>query len=130
MNYTLAIYGAPQSSQAPATALAFAKAVLARGHQIHRLFFYLDGVHCATALTTPPQDEPNLPQQWQEFITANKLDAVVCIAAALRRGVIDAAEAERYGRPGHNMSEAFDLSGLGQLIESIAESDRLVSFGG
>lgn len=64
MKYALAIYGAPASSQAGQTALNFAKAVIARNHSISRLFFYQDGVHNATSLSAPPQDEVNLPQAW------------------------------------------------------------------
>ena len=39
MKFALAVYGAPCSSQAPQTALHFARAVLQQGHEIVRLFF-------------------------------------------------------------------------------------------
>ena len=63
------------------------------------------------------------------FISKNNLDAVVCIAAALRRGILNQDEASRYEKPGHNLAEGYDLSGLGQLIEAASVSDRIVSFG-
>ena len=129
MKYALAIYGAPATSQAGHTALQFAKAAIAKGHSIHRLFFYQDGVHTATTLSSPPQDEQHLPAEWETFIQENQLDSVVCIAAALRRGIIDASEAERYERPAHNLSDVHQLSGLGQLIDAGLEADRLVTFG-
>jgi len=129
MNYTLAIFGAPQSSQAPLTALNFARALLARGHQIHRLFFYLDGVYNASSLTAPPQDEIDLPAEWQTLIDEYQLDAVVWIAAAVRRGLLNENEANRYDKSGHNLREGFDLSGLGQWVDAISQSDRLISFG-
>ena len=51
MKYALAIYGAPGNSQAPQSALHFARAVIARGHEIQRIFLYQDGVHIASSLT-------------------------------------------------------------------------------
>jgi Uncharacterized conserved protein involved in intracellular sulfur reduction len=55
---------------------------------------------------------------------------VVCIAAALRRGVLDDAEASRYQRPAVNLPKPWELSGLGQLHEAAQTADRLVCFGG
>ena len=129
MKYALAIYGAPGSSQSGQTALNFARALLAKGHSISRLFFYKDGVHNASQLASPPQDEQDLPEQWQALVQEHRLDAVVCIAAALRRGVIDSSEAERYQKPAHNLREHFQLSGLGQLVDASLEADRIVTFG-
>lgn len=129
MKYSLAIYGAPYSSQAPDTAYQFAKAALAAGHEIYRLFFYMDGVHNATEIAAPPQDEQNIPALWSELIQAHNIDAVVCIAAALRRGVLDQTEADRYEKPSCNLAPGFTLSGLGQLVEAGIESDRLITFG-
>ena len=129
MKYTIAIYGAPCSSQAPDTAYHFAKALLERGHEIYRLFFYMDGVHNASSLSTPPQDETNIPQRWAELVREHNLDAVVCVAAALRRGLLDEAEANRHEKPASNVAEPFKISGLGQLVEAGIESDRLVTFG-
>ena len=86
MKYSLAIYGAPYSSQAADTAYSFAQTAIVRGHEIYRLFFYLDGVHNASNLATPPQDETDIPARWRELIQTHDIDAVVCIAAGLRRG--------------------------------------------
>jgi tRNA 2-thiouridine synthesizing protein D len=47
----------------------------------------------------------------------------------LRRGIINATEAERYEKQGHNLTDEFVLSGLGQLVEAGLESDRLITFG-
>ncbi|KEI71883.1 sulfurtransferase complex subunit TusD [Endozoicomonas elysicola] len=129
MKFALAVYGAPANSQAPQSALHFARAVVAQGHEIVRLFFYQDGVNTATAIAQPPQDESNLPSEWQAFIQENQLDAVVCIAAALRRGVVDQAEAGRYNLPGHNLRDCFELSGLGQLLDGALMADRFITFG-
>ena len=130
MKFALTIYGAPANSQAPQSALHFARALVAGGHEIVRLFFYQDGVNTASAIAQPPQDESDLPTQWQAFIQAHDLDAVVCIAAALRRGVVDQTEAERYQLPGCNLRDGYELSGLGQLVDAALVADRVVTFGG
>ena len=129
MKYVLAIYGSLGTSQSGLSALAFAHAVLDAGHSIILIFFYHDGVHHASALVSPPQDELNLPEQWQDLIDKFQLDAVVCIAAALRRGIINNTESERYELPASNLRDCYHLSGLGQFLEAIIVADRLIIFG-
>lgn len=129
MIFSLAVYSAPYSSQASYSAYQFAVAALNQGHSVHRVFFYQDGVHNATSLAAPPQDEFNLQQAWQRLAKDHNLDFVVCIAAALRRGVLDEAEAKRYDKPSHNLANEFTISGLGQLVEAAVISDRLINFG-
>lgn len=129
MIFSLAVYSAPYSSQASYSAYQFAVATLNQGHHLHRIFFYQDGVHNATNLAAPPQDEFNLQHAWQRLAQDNNLDLVVCIAAALRRGILDDGEAKRYDKPSYNLAPEFTISGLGQLVEAAAISDRLISFG-
>lgn len=129
MIFSLAVYSAPYSSQASYSAYQFATAVLNQGHNLHRVFFYQDGVHNATVLAAPPQDEFNLQQAWRRLANDHKLDLVVCISAALRRGILDEGEAKRYNKPSHNLASEFTISGLGQLVEAAVVSDRLISFG-
>jgi tRNA 2-thiouridine synthesizing protein D len=120
----------PYTHQASDTAYQFAKAALAKGHEIYRVFFYHDGVNNGTRLTVPPQDDRNIVNRWSELAAQHKLDLVVCVAAAQRRGVVDAAEAKRNGKDADNIAPGFRISGLGQLIEAGIQSDRLVVFGG
>jgi tRNA 2-thiouridine synthesizing protein D len=119
----------PYTHQASDTAYQFAKAALAKGHEIHRVFFYHDGVNNGTRLTVPPQDDRNIVKRWGELAQQHKLDLVVCIAAAQRRGLMDASEAKRNGKDADNIAAGFRISGLGQLIETGIEADRLVVFG-
>lgn len=128
MKFTLVIHGAPWSSPSAFSALRFAETVLACGHEITRLFFYQDGVCNGSLYCVPPQDEPDIPARWEALITANGIDAVVCAASALKRGILDAAEAGRYDKSGHNLRPGFTISGLGQLIDAAGQSDRVVSF--
>ena len=129
MKFAIAVFSA---AHAPSSrrALLFAQAVLAGGHEIVRLFFYQDGVHSASGNIVAPQDEQDIAEQWQDFIKAHQLDGVVCIAAALRRGVLNEEEAQRYQKPAANLSDSWELSGLGQLHDAAQSADRLICFGG
>jgi tRNA 2-thiouridine synthesizing protein D len=119
----------PYTHQASDSAYNFAKAALERGHEIFRVFFYNDGVNNGTRLGVPPQDDRNITQQWSELGEQHDLDLVVCIAAAQRRGLLDADEAKRHGKDADNIAPGFRISGLGQLIEAGIQADRLVVFG-
>jgi tRNA 2-thiouridine synthesizing protein D len=110
--------------------LLFAQAALAGGHEIIRLFFYQDGVYNASGSVVTPQDEQDLPKQWRNFVTEHQLDGVVCIAAALRRGVLNEEEAGRYQRAAVAVGAPWELSGLGQLHDAVQDADRLICFGG
>ena len=129
MKFAIALFSA---AHAPSSrrALLFAQAALAGGHEIVRLFFYQDGVYSASNTIVAPQDEQDIARQWREFVSAHQLDAVVCIAAALRRGVLDSEEATRYQRSAVNLEAPWELSGLGQLHDAIQAADRLICFGG
>ena len=129
MKFAIALYSA---AHAPSSrrALRFAQAALAGGHEIVRLFFYQDGVHSASSNIVTPQDEQDIAQQWAAFVSQHQLDGVVCIAAALRRGVLNEDESARYQRPGVNVHAPWELSGLGQMHDAIQSADRLICFGG
>ncbi|MDN3555055.1 sulfurtransferase complex subunit TusD [Halomonas maura] len=129
MRYAILLMGAPYSHQASHSALRFARAVLARGHRLEAVFFYHDGVHNAARLASPPQDEPHLVDAWASLGVEHAVPLQVCIAAALRRGLLDAREASRHGKTGHSVEAPFELTGLGQLVDLGLRSDRLVTFG-
>jgi len=129
MKFAIALF-APPHAPSSRRALRFAEAALAGGHQIVRLFFYQDAVHVASSLPVSAQDELDVPAAWRSFVTEHNLDGVVCIAAALRRGVLNGEEAQRYARASHNLAAPWELSGLGQLHEAAQDADRLICFGG
>lgn len=128
MNFAIALLAGPQDPAAR-SALEFTRAVLSSGHQISRLFFYRDGVQLASHLGVQPQDEQDIAAEWRQFITDHQLDAVVCIAAALRRGILDDAEAARWNRSAANTAAPWALSGLGQWVDALQTADRAVTFG-
>ena len=118
MNIGILVNEGPYTHEASDSAYQFCKAALAAGHQIQRVFFYHDGVNNASRLTEPPQDDRNIVNRWSKLAAEHKVDLVVCVAAALRRGIKD-----------ENLAAGFRISGLGQLIESSIQADRLVTFG-
>ena len=129
MKFAIALFSAPHAPSSR-RALLFAQAALAGGHQIVRLFFYQDGVYNASSSVVTPQDEQDVAQQWRTFVSEQQLDGVVCIAAALRRGVLDETEAKRYQRSAIDVDAPWQLSGLGQLHDAVQDADRLICFGG
>ena len=129
MRITLLIQGAPYASDAPRSALRFARAAVSSGHRIHRAFFYNDGVYIANAFATPPRDETDVAAQWIDFARSHDVDLTVCVAASLRRGIVDDREAEQYELGGANLRDGFEIVGLGQMVEGMLEGDRTVTFG-
>lgn len=129
MIYSLLIQSSPDNLSITTCALEFANTLLQRQHSIHRLFFYGEGVLLGTRGAVPPQDEPDIYRAWREFIEQHHIDAVVCIAAALKRGVLNRAESKRHPPAVATLAEAYELSGLGQLIDAAVHSDKLITFG-
>jgi tRNA 2-thiouridine synthesizing protein D len=129
MKFAILVNEGAYQHQASDSAFQFVKAALEKGHEIFRVFFYHDGVYNASRLSVPPQDDRNINKRWSELAQQHSVDLVVCIAAAQRRGILDAAEAKRQGKDADNLAEGFRISGLGQLIEASIEAERLIVFG-
>ncbi len=118
MKFGILVNEGPYTHQASDTAYKFVEAALKKGHEVQRVFFYHDGVNNATKHTEPPQDDRNIVERWSKLAKEKNVDLVVCVAAALRRGIKD-----------DTLAPGFRISGLGQLIESGIKADRLVVFG-
>ena len=118
MKFGILINEGPFTHQASDSAYRFAIAALAKGHEIYRVFFYKDGVNNANKLSDPQSDDRNLVSLWSELSEQHDIDLVVCVAAALRRGIKEEI-----------VKDGFRISGLGQLVEAGIQADRLVVFG-
>jgi len=129
MNFAIAVFAAPYTHQAPDTAYAFVRTALEAGHKIQRIFFYHSGVFNANALAIPPQDEVDIAERWAELSEKHGVELAVCIAAALKRGILDKDEARRYEHTQFNMHPAFELVGLGQWVDAMINADRVMVFG-
>ncbi|MGC2165838.1 MAG: sulfurtransferase complex subunit TusD [Gallionella sp.] len=118
MKFGIVVNEGPYQHQSSDTAYQFAKAAIAKGHEVWRVFFYHDGVNNASKLTEPPQDDRHIVNRWSKLAEEHGVDLVVCVAAALRRGIKD-----------ENLATGFRISGLGQLVEAGIQTDRTVVFG-
>lgn len=107
MNYALLITAAPTDSRAQARALAFARALLARGHCLVQVFFYQQAAAVAQF--------PDACADWQALRESSGCELVLCSASAEAAG-IDAPDA------------GFTIAGLGAWIEAGVSADRVMGF--
>lgn len=128
LRYTLLVLAGPDS-QTPYTALQMAKSIIKQGYTLEQVFFYHQGVELGNALRFVSSDEINIQKAWQDFAKKQQLSLKVCISAALRRGVADADESQRYELMAANLADGFELVGLGSLVEATTASDRVISLG-
>lgn len=128
MRYALLVTGAPYGTQQSSSALLFAQALMVTGHQLESVFFYREGVLNASQLTAPASDEADIVSAWQALQQQSGVGLHICVAAALRRGIVDEQESARLELPGTNLAAGFTLSGLGAFAEAALTCDRLVQF--
>lgn len=128
MRYAIMVTGPAYGTQQASSALQFAHALLNEGHELASVFFYREGVYNANLLTSPASDEYDLVRAWQKLNTQHGVALNICVAAALRRGIIDETEAGRLALPSANLQPGFTLSGLGALAEASLTCDRVVQF--
>ncbi|MFC0227825.1 sulfurtransferase complex subunit TusD [Serratia aquatilis] len=128
LSYCLLVTGPAYGTQQASSAWQFAQALLAAGHRITCVFFYREGVLNANQLTSPANDEFDLVRAWVALAQQHSVELNVCVAAALRRGVVDERESETLELITANLQAGFTLSGLGSLAEAALSCDRLVQF--
>ena len=129
MIFTIIVYGAPYSTQAPYSAYQFVQSALSQGHKVLRVFFYYDGALNGSCALVGPQDDDALPDSWQKLKRDHGIELTTCIGASIKRGVINAKESKRYNKSHDTLNPEFELGGLGQLAEAMVKSDRVVTFG-
>ncbi len=129
MKYAIQINASPNDSNVAYSAYQFIQAALKKEHEVLRVFFYQEGIYHAFKYSTPPDDELQMTKKWTLLAIEQKVDLVVCISAAQRRGLLCDDEAKRQGKLDNDLAEGFRISGLGQLVESILLADRFIEFG-
>ncbi|MFT6600166.1 MAG: tRNA 2-thiouridine synthesizing protein D [Alloalcanivorax sp.] len=112
------------------TALHTAQAVARSSHQLYRIFFYGDGVHLANRLACRGDVACDAQRGWQTLVAEHGWPASVCVGAALKRGISDSEEARRAGLNDVNgtLADGFTLVGLGDWVDALTQSDRVVHF--
>jgi tRNA 2-thiouridine synthesizing protein D len=127
---SLLVLSSPHASQSSDTAWHYAQAAVRAGHELYRVFFYHEGVYLGSRLNVSAQDEVDRVQRWADLAESSGAELVLCVASALKRGVLDDTEAKRYERGSDNIHPGFVIAGLGQLVDAGVHSDRLLTFGG
>ena len=115
MRIDLLVQGAPLATGAPERAFKFARAAIQAGHRIGRIFFYNEAVAVANRFV---DDKSGSRANLVKLAAQARFELAVCVTAAGRRGIL----------ADQTLAEGFVTVGLGQLIEAIEDSDRLVSF--
>lgn len=128
MRFALMVTGPAYGTQQASSALLFARALLAEGHTLDSVFFYREGVYNANQLTSPASDEVDMVRSWQALHQQHNIALHICVAAALRRGVTDAAQEGPQESSVSNLQPGFTLTGLGALAEATLTADRVVQF--
>lgn len=113
---TLLVQGAPRATRADAAALAFARAAVHSGAVVHRVFFYKDAIYAASRFA---RDEDGTAGAWAKLADEHGFELAVCVAAAERRGIVE----------DESLAAGFAVVGLGQMVEAMEASDRVVTFG-
>jgi len=128
MNFSICIVANPLDS-AQRNAIEFCNALIAKSQHISQIFFYQDAVCLASSLLVPAQDEYDAQKKWIELSNTHNIELKVCVAAAIRRGVLNDADCKRYEKTQSNVHEAFSIVGLGEFLTTMDSSDKQVTFG-
>ena len=88
---------------------------MAAGHTVRRVFFYQDAAAIGNRFAT---DDDGVRASWTALAEQANIELAICITAAGRRGVV----------AGESLAQGFAIVGLGQLVEAMEQSDRLVTF--
>lgn len=88
-----------------------------------------DGVYHGQGSAVFPQDDTNPAALWHTLHQEHALELVLCISSALKRGILNDDEMQRHEHTAASIHSAFQIGGLGLLIEASANADRLITFG-
>ena len=106
----------PYQHEAADTAYHFAKAALARGHEVIGIFLYTDGVNNVNRAIVAPGNR-NLAQMFSELGAHTRI--VACGTCAKFRGL------QKDG-----LAPNTRMGGMGALVQLVQDCDRFLVFGG
>ena len=106
----------PYQHEGADTAYHFAKAALARGHELVGVFLYTDGVYVTNRHIVSP-GQRNIAQMFEELGLRTKV--VACGTCAKFRGMRT-----------EMLSPNLKMGGMGALVHLIQVCDRILVFGG
>ncbi len=129
MRFALLVQADPAQCPSAISALRFAEAVAASAHTLVGVFFQGDGVQVAQQFRRPPRDEGDLKARWEKVSENCALPLQLCVASALRRGLVDGPEAARAGLAAATLAPPFELAGLATFLAQMQTADRVLTFG-
>ena len=125
MDYLIAVNSPAYGSQGAYSAYQFAQALLQAGHRIRQIFFFQEGVSNGNGLVYPANDEFDMVKAWQQLSREWQIPLGLCVAAAQRRGVVDAQTARADSST--NLAEGFAIVGLGEFMMASLAVDRVIT---
>jgi tRNA 2-thiouridine synthesizing protein D len=127
VKFSVTVRAAPDKS-GHLLALKTCQSLLQQGHELSHVFFYESAVTVASALLVPDQDELAMTSAWQNIQSTTNTPLYVCVAAALRRGIVNEQEAASQGLPQANVASGFEITGLGEWVSGLDDSFKQVTF--
>ena len=128
INYSLLITSAPYQGQHAQRAIEFARTAISSGHMVENVFFYSEGVHHANHYMQEVGDEFFPLNAWKALSEECNVTLLVCITAAVKRGVIGHQEALDTGASGVNLIPPFQQAGLGEFFTALHNCEKVIQF--
>ncbi len=126
--YSILITSSPFDGDAALRALGFIQGVIDNGDVVNNVFFYSEGVHHTNSLMLNTGDELFVLDDWKALADAHNIKLLVCITAAVKRGIVSELEAKENGIAYANLSAPFEQAGLGEFFSALHACNRLVQF--
>ncbi|WP_334020754.1 sulfurtransferase complex subunit TusD [Alteromonas sp. S015] len=126
--YSILITSSPFQGDTALRALAFVQGVIDNGDVINNIFFYSDGVHHTNNLMLNTGDELFALDSWKALANTHNVKLLVCITAAVKRGIVSELEAKENGLAHANLTAPFEQAGLGAFFTALHKCNRLVQF--
>ncbi len=126
LSYTIILTQSPALSESHQTAQKLVSELIHYGNKIDRVFFYQDAAYVGLKSQIPGQGLQASYQGWIDIKQQQDFPLQICIANALRRGIVDTTEASRY-KELETLQNGFQLSGLGEIADACRSSDRIIT---
>ncbi|GFD70453.1 sulfurtransferase TusD [Alteromonas sp. KUL156] len=126
--YSILITSSPFDGDAALRALGFIQGVIDNGDVVNNVFFYSEGVHHTNSLMLNTGDELFVLDDWKALADAHNIKLLVCITAAVKRGIVSELEAKENGIAYANLAAPFEQAGLGEFFSALHACNRLVQF--
>ncbi len=127
-DFCLLVSASPLKTQAHLTAIRFVETLNTLKIRVRSIFFYQDAVLVANIHSIPPSDEPQIRDRWIKLAEEGAFELQTCVAASLRRGILDQRLAEEYEQAA-SANGQFVMTGLGQLAAAMSDKQvKLIHF--